>query len=245
MGDLPRAASEQLLDALKDSTLGPNQRARFKKGVSILSQPDPTQRPLAVLLMWILVLSMLTLAFILKLSGSAIELEELPGLVVDVMLLRRVPVCAQDNVAASVACFLCLWPLALVDYMVCARLFSDAGARWFLLHALGNLVVAVLSLPDFYYYARNPPAALAVSYCRSLPVTPIGHGCSDLPTCLIVAMHIYHMISFRLSAVDLFHHLLFVPLIGGIRFVYPWGTAGNLLSFFISGLPGEQPDRPR
>jgi uncharacterized membrane protein (DUF485 family) len=37
---------------------------------------------------------------------------------------------------------------------------------------------------------------------------------------------------------DLFHHLLFVPLIGGVNFAYPWGVAGNILSFFISGLPG-------
>ena len=55
---------------------------------------------------------------------------------------------------------------------------------------------------------------------------------------LIIAMHAYHMIRFALSPDDLFHHLLFVPLIGGIRFVYPFGAGGNLLPFFISGVPG-------
>ena len=46
------------------------------------------------------------------------------------------------------------------------------------------------------------------------------------------------MLAFKLSADDLFHHLLFVPVIGGIHFVYPWGASGNILAFFISGIPG-------
>ena len=29
-----------------------------------------------------------------------------------------------------------------------------------------------------------------------------------------------------------------MPVIGGIHFVYPWGASGNILCFFISGLPG-------
>ena len=30
----------------------------------------------------------------------------------------------------------------------------------------------------------------------------------------------------------------YLAVIGGIHFVYPWGASGNILCFFISGLPG-------
>ena len=36
-------------------------------------------------------------------------------------------------------------------------------------------------------------------------------------------MHLYHMLSFQLDANDFFHHLLFVPIIGGMNFCYPNG----------------------
>ena len=87
------------------------------------------------------------------------------------------------------------------------------------------------------YFANtfnNPPAALSLEYCRSLG--PL--GCTDWPTCIVIAMHLYHMLSFKLDSNDYFHHLLFVPTIGGINFVYPLGPLCNVLCFFISGLPG-------
>jgi len=158
----------------------------------------------------------------------------LPRLAFDVLTLRRGPWSAMDNPAAAFAILWTMLPLIAVDYTLCASLCSDSGGRWFLLHSIGNLVVAAVCVPDIINVFGNPPAALSVEYCRSLgPV-----GCSDWPTCIIIAMHLYHMLSFKLSADDLFHHLLFVPIIGGINFCYPLGTLGNVLCFFISGLPG-------
>lgn len=139
-----------------------------------------------------------------------------------------------------IAVVMSLLPLVLIDYTVCAACCPNPGARWFLLHALGNFVVAVLCVPDFVHTSNNPPAAMSVAYCASLP--GYGHGllapCSDWPTCFIIAMHLYHMLSFQLDANDMFHHLLFVPIIGGMNFLYPNGAVANILSFFISGLPG-------
>ena len=74
-------------------------------------------------------------------------------------------------------------------------------------------MVAALCVPDFMHTARNPPAAMSVEYCQGLPFP----ACSDWPTCLIISMHIYHMLSFKLDANDMFHHLLFVPIIGGAQ----------------------------
>lgn len=158
---------------------------------------------------------------------------------------------------------MCLFLVVLtsVDHLFCMRVCTDSGARWFLLHALGNIVVAAMCVPDIYYAFRNPPYAISKKACFDLPFP----GCSDLPTSLIIAMHLYHMIAFRLGSDDLFHHLTFVPIseergasnhdphpfpprltvpfasgwtVGGINFVYPWGVCSNILCFFISGLPG-------
>ena len=137
---------------------------------------------------------------------------QLPQLLHDVVTFRRTPCTAMDNAAAVIAIIISLPPLVLVDYTVCAACCPNPGARWFLLHALGNFVVAALCVPDFVHTARDPPAAMSVAYCASLP--SYGHGllapCSDWPTCIIIAMHLYHMLSFQLDANDMFHHLLFV-----------------------------------
>lgn len=101
-------------------------------------------------------------------------------------------------------------------------------------HSIGNFIVAGAALPDFYYVAQQPAAGISVTYCKSLPFP----ACSDWGTCIIIAMHVYHCIGFNLNADDLFHHLFFIPIIGGLHFAYPWGASGNILCFFISGLPG-------
>ena len=217
--------------------MGPTQRHDDVLSANPTLKPtrrDPEQRSLAKLLGLYAVMSAAFLA-ILVLSGAT-AMSELPSLVLDVLTLQRLPWSAQDIPAAVVAGCLSLGPLIFIDFTLCAWMCRDAGARWFLLHAIGNMVVAALCLPDFSYVAANPPAAIAVSYCRTLPAG--GLGCSDWPTSILIAMHVYHMLAFKLSPDDLFHHLLFVPVIGGIHFVYPWGASGNVLAFFISGLPG-------
>ena len=224
-----------MTDLATEAMLGVTQRATLDDH----DAPSPTKtvakkqpakaRPLPSLLVLILAFTAVVVMLVKLLGGEA----SVAALVTDVASFRRAPWSAQDNAAAAVAVALSLLPLLVLDALVCARL-SDPSARWFLLHALGNLVVAVLAAPDFAYLFRNPPAGLSVAHCRTLP--PL--GCSDWPTCLIIGMHVYHMLAFKLNSGDLFHHLLFVPVIGGIHFVYPWGSSGNILCFFISGLPG-------
>ena len=231
---MKRSASQQLLDGLQNATLGPNQRmtgqAEFKSPRA--ATRDPQQRPLATLLGLIAALSVV--ASVIITSATDTKASELPNLLVDVATGQRGPWSAQDNVAAVAAGLLSLLGLVVVDFTICASVCADATGRWFLLHALGNLVVAGLSVPDILYWWANPAGAMSVAYCKTLPSI----GCTDWPTCLIVAMHIYHMLAYKLSGDDLFHHLLFVPLIGGVNFAYAWGVTGNILSFFISGLPG-------
>ena len=48
----------------------------------------------------------------------------------------------------------------------------------------------------------------------------------------------YHVLFFRLTQDDVFHHLLFVPVVCLAHFAWPCGTSANILCFFISGFPG-------
>ena len=210
----------------RDAFLGPSQRAQLRH------QEDPPLRPVAMVLALSAALFALVSAWVV--SSYGVTLAELPRLVLDVATLTRTPQTALDNAAAVYIILIALPALLILDVTVCKAFCSDSGARWFLLHALGNGVVAALALPDFFHVAANPPAAMSAAYCSDLPFP----ACSDWPTCLIISMHIYHMLRFRLGPDDLFHHLLFVPIIGGIHFAYPLGASNNILSFFISGFPG-------
>ena len=162
------------------------------------------------------------------------ETIELIDTIKDVATFQRVPVSAQDIPAAIVAILLSIPLLGMFDYGFCRTVCPNSGSRWFLLHGVANILVSIGSVQDFYWISKNPPAALSVEYCKTLPLP----ACSDWPACVVVALHLYHVIVFALNEQDLFHHILFVPIIGGIRFVYPWGLAGNVLCFFICGLPG-------
>jgi hypothetical protein len=203
----------------RDSVLGSTQRETLLYSAQLTF--------VRIVGLWVLVLLCTTVL-------TDTKLADLPRTVYEVATLKRLPITAQDNIGAAVAFLLSLLGLLLVDVTVCDAFCTDRGARWFLLHALGNLVAAALAVPDLFLVAKKPYYALSVRYCegRAFP------ACSDWPSALIIAIHVYHVLRFKLSSDDLFHHMLFVPIIGGIHFAYPWGASGNMLCFFISGLPG-------
>ena len=64
---------------------------------------------------------------------------------------------------------------------------------------------------------------------------------TEWPACIILAIHFYHVMAFNLNSNDIFHHALFVPVIGGIHFTYPWGCAGNVRVDFVSFLGSYHP----
>ena len=164
----------------------------------------------------------------------------------DVATFKRIPATAQDIPGAIVATCLCLPLMWFIDVFLARPLFNNEHAQWFFIHTVANAFVVVGAAPDFYYAALKPRDAMSVAYCVGSSSSSSGEGngglpsyaCSDWPTCVIIAVHTYHMLAFKLNGEDLFHHLTFVPIIGGGHFLYPWGLSGNILSFFISGLPG-------
>lgn len=192
----------------RDNVLGPSQRSQLRQS------QDPQMRSAQSTIMRIGAL-FLAVAVIVVLVGGVL-VTDVPRLLFDVATFKRTPITAQDNAAALMAMVLSLPALFALDCVVCARVCPDAGARWFLLHSVGNLVVAAMCVPDFVHTAAWPHAGLSVAYCKTLSFP----ACSDWPTCMIVAMHVYHILRFKLSSDDLFHHLFFVPIIAGIHFVY-------------------------
>lgn len=161
-------------------------------------------------------------------------LPELFTLVHDVLSFERVPASAQDISGAIVATCACICCVFIMDVLIAKPIFPGDAAQWFCLHALANAFVVLGAVPDFYFVSLLPSQALSAAQCHKMGKW----ACSDWPTCMIIAIHIYHMLAFKLSSDDLFHHLTFVPVIGGGHFVWPWGAAGNILCFFISGFPG-------
>lgn len=141
-------------------------------------------------------------------------------LFMDVFTFKRVPTTAQDIPSAIVATAIVLPFMWVIDCFVARRFFNNEIAQWYFLHSVANAFVVLLAVPDFYFAALQPMNSLSVQYCLSSSLP--SWACNDWPTCIIIAVHTYHMCAFKLNGEDLFHHLTFVPIIGGGHFLYPW-----------------------
>ena len=122
---------------------------------------------------------------------------------------------------------LCLGVLGVVDILRPA-VFKNPKSRYFVLHVVANAIISVACWPDLLRAAANPIASL------------VGPSLSALPIAAIAAIHLYHVLFFKLTADDIFHHVQFVvPLwFLGVVFKHDGGASSNWASFFICGLPG-------
>lgn len=122
-----------------------------------------------------------------------------------------------------------LGAMVVLDLAVSALLAGRGGSsdaiRWYLIHACGNFVVALASVADTWTTLCYPALCFSGPYAL-------------LPCALIPAIHVYHMIAFRCTSSDLFHHLLFAGLISPMGLFFETGPVQNAVAFFICGLPG-------
>lgn len=135
------------------------------------------------------------------------------------------------NIHINICCIIVLF---LYDYFVARK----RNGRWFNVHAFGNLIVTLSSLPAVIMALRDP---INIMNTDIWPYTGTFGITTAIPTCTINALHIYHMIAFNdLTSQDYFHHLLFIPLVGFVSQYYAMsvGLVTNYNCFFISGLPG-------
>jgi hypothetical protein len=100
-----------------------------------------------------------------------------------------------------------IFVLMLFDYTV----GSKTKARWFAVHAFANALVCLAGARAFFTTLYDPLHALDSE--KYSDTSFFGTG-TPWPLIIINACHLYHMIGFKLTAADYFHHLLFVPTIG-------------------------------
>jgi hypothetical protein len=119
---------------------------------------------------------------------------------------------------------LCACALANV---LLVRIVPDAGARWYLLHALVNTVVTIMVVPDCLALLRSPLDALDAPY-------------TDVPLALTVGLHLFHCLrdAHKLTLVDWAHHLVSNMLVCGLVFPFRYGPVVNWGCLFVCGLPG-------
>jgi hypothetical protein len=101
--------------------------------------------------------------------------------------------------------------------------------RWFFVHAIVNLLITVHTTHSLFATLSNPLESL----------NPFLHkGETEFPMCLALWLHFYHIVCYKLSKEDIFHHALFCSLLTLPGYYYEWGVLGNFGLFFICGLPG-------
>eukprot|EP00501_MAST-03F_sp_TOSAG23-6_P002272 GSMAST32.ASY1.ANO1.2372.1 assembled CDS len=215
-------------DRLAKTMMGPTQSRTFLKPITF--RDSKSQKSLFGIIFGIVSYFLLTVFSTIFVFG--VPPSSIPNMFYDIGTFYRLPISSQDVAGVAVAVAFSMLPLFLMDLCICKPIFrNNSSGRWFLLHALGNMIAAGLSLPDFYWVFEEPGQALSAARCETLSFP----ACTDWAPSMIIAIHIYHVLGFNLDANDIFHHALFVPTIGLVRFCYPWGTCGNLLCFFISG----------
>ena len=118
------------------------------------------------------------------------------------------------------------------DYIIARK----TKHRWFSIHAFGNLIVVITTIPGVIKTLQDPINAMN---SITSPITNnIFCPASIIPISMINAVHIYHMLFFNLNNTDLFHHILFIPFMGIPGQIYKWGALRSFLSFTVSGFPG-------
>ena len=231
---------EQRSRSFTDLVLGPNQRSQFDQ-----KPPKPAEGKVATAnapktekggasLLWVYVFGIVAMAMGVLHQVNRPTFDEIVHVFEQCITFQRLPATAQDNIAAAAWVAISIPVVAVIDLFVCYPLGKNHVARWYFIHAMTNVIVTVLATPDIYYTLLAPHRGVEVKYCDSLPFP----ACSDLPTCFIIGLHLYHVLFFKLTGGDIFHHLLFVPLVGLAHFVVPCGSSANILCFFISGFPG-------
>ena len=115
----------------------------------------------------------------------------------------------------------CLW---LVDRGVLMPL--ELQGRYFILHAAGNTIAVVLTFEGMVRTLMDP-------------VHAADGDTSIFGYCVVVGIHLYHILAFRpLPQIEWIHHILMIGVVGPVTFYYARGAIIDYCSFFLSGLPG-------
>lgn len=99
-------------------------------------------------------------------------------------------------------------------------------SSWYIIHAVVNFHITLLCCEQIKYLLKDPLNEL---------FNPIPY----YDTTIIVAiLHLYHILFFKCTKADIFHHLFFVTIGSLVVFIFNNGRFVALSHFFICGLPG-------
>lgn len=128
----------------------------------------------------------------------------------------------------------CNFAVMVLLYMF-DKTLAPQRARWFAVHGFANALVVVTAFNGTLASLRDPLYSLD---SRVYNDKSFLGSASRWPVYIINALHVYHLLFFDVRGQELFHHLIFVPVIGFMGQFYDWGCALGFMAFFISGLPG-------
>lgn len=116
-----------------------------------------------------------------------------------------------------------------------ARDYFETNIRWFMIHAMINMIIFILSLPGFFALLNSPFEAFASDGKEEF----LFSSTSKWPLTLTVWLHFYHILGkFKVSNEDWFHHLIFISTLAFPGMIYDWGCFANYFAVFVCGFPG-------
>jgi hypothetical protein len=139
----------------------------------------------------------------------------------------------------------------LIDKMICTPIILSVRknmiynekdyrrTRWYILHIFINILCSITSFNGIYYTFKNihtslNPVKFAKPYTKEWLIGPT----SPLPTLIIASGHLYHMLFYKISNSDIYHHLFFAFTMTSINMMGDYGFARNVIPFILCGLPG-------
>ena len=135
-------------------------------------------------------------------------------------------ICYKPGSIFFTALFFQLW-WVLIIYMIDLIISSKFNGRYFCLHAIVNLCLIIpFAINDIVLFL-NDPISLETLLCASRQ-----------PIIITNALHIYHILTFKLKEIDIVHH---IPAIIGAFGTFWWSypISGNVqLALSLMGLPG-------
>ena len=101
-------------------------------------------------------------------------------------------------------------------------------ALWPLLHVTGNLYIVYRSFDAVAIFIKNPIGALSYE-----------NGTENIPDTRIIllSLHMYHQLMFKLNAEDKWHHYMFVYCGTAFTFFTQMGVFLGIYNLFVCGIP--------
>jgi hypothetical protein len=122
--------------------------------------------------------------------------------------------------------------LFFLIFIFCCDWFSktwikdNAKSRWFLIHCIGNLAIFAICIGPVFRLLKDPINVIQ---------NPIEY---NLPLDFVTILHIFHLVRYKCSKADYFHHFVFVTIGNVIRHSMNSGEVLSLAVSNVCGLPG-------